>query len=415
MFVDQDLTMDKIKMFLEHWWVALAMITLTPFFWLAAQFFAEYANIINGNFFKIWLAANMTWTGADPYSPADWLNGHQAAGSNWVPEKGFLYPLPVAYLLSPLGLFSPHVAYIVWASLSMLACATAIFMLVNAWDESRLKVFALLLLIAAFLFAPMLETVGKGTIGGLLLIGVACAIELFRRKKSFAGGILFSILLLKPQLGVPILAVMGLWMLIRRDWHGLSGMAAGALLLFLIGAAGDLQWVEKFMQASQQKFGLAFGAQPTLFSMASLLCANGSACTLWMAGLFSLALAAPVIYILYRKANELSALQVFSLAAPLGMLGTPYLWSYDHVLLIIAFVWLAYQLIRRTEKYTFAMLFLIVLDIAAGTGLYFRGILSERDFWNFVTPLVTLILVVWFAMLPPLMPKITPEERAGAV
>jgi hypothetical protein len=197
-------------------------------------------------------------------------------------------------------------------------------------------------------------------------------------------------------------------MLMRRDWRGLSGMAVGALLLFLIGAAGDVQWVGKFVQTSQQKFGLAFGSQPTLYSMAALLCANESACTLWTGSLFSLALAAPVIYIVLRKSRELSALQVFSLAAPLGMLVTPYLWSYDHVLLIIAFVWLAYQLIRRTEKYTFAMLFLIAVDVAAGYGLYLRGLRPEKDFWSLGVPLAVLILVMWFVLLPSLVMKTEP-------
>lgn len=402
------MNIDKIKTFLACWWGILAIVALSPAFWVMAQFFAAHTSVLNSNFFKIWLAASMTWTGGDPYSAHDWVNGHLAAGSGWIPEKGFLYPLPLAYLLSPLGLLTPRTAYVAWAFLSMLACAGAIFVLVNAWDESRLKVFALLLLIAAFLFAPMLETVGKGTIGGLLLLAAACAIEFSRRGKAFFGGVFFALLLLKPQLGVPILAIISLWMLVRRDWCGLAGIVAGTLLLFLIGATGDLQWVRKFMQVSGQKFGLAFGSQPTMFSMASLLCANGQSCALWVGSLLSFSLAAPVIYILLRKAKGLSALQVFSLAAPLGMLATPYLWSYDHVLLIVTFVWLAYQLIRRTKKYTAGMLFLVAMDIAAGFGLYFSGLRPQGDFWNLITPLLAFILALCFVLLPPLLPETEP-------
>lgn len=402
--------MDAIKNFLNRWWVILALILLSPVFWTVAQVFAAHTDVPNSNFFKIWLAGHLVWSGADPYSPVEWVSGHLAAGSSWVPEKGFLYPLPLAYFLSPLGLLTPQTGYTVWAFLSMLGCAAAIFMLVNAWDEARLKVFSLLLLVALALFAPTLETLGKGTIGALLVFMAVCAIECFRRGKSLPGGMLLAFLLLKPQLGLPVLAGMGLWILVRRDWRGLSGMAAGALLLFLIGAAGDLYWVGKFLNVSGQKFGLAFGSQPTLFSLASLLCAGAEGCATGLGALLAFGLAGAVALLFFRKAKELSALQALSISAPMGMLVTPYLWSYDHILLLVPFTWIAYQLIRRTEKYIFAMLFLVVMDVAGGVGLVLQGASPQGDFWNFVIPLVTIGLSIWSALLPAL-PK--PEPVPG--
>lgn len=406
--------MDKLKIFFERWWIGLGLVVFIPILWLIAQSFVLYTDIPNSNFFKIWLAGNMILTGADPYSPADWLNGHLAFHSSWVPEKAFLYPLPLAYILSPLGLFPPAQAYTIWAFLSMLACVGAIFILVNQWEQPKLKLFAFLFIITIFFFAPMLETVGKGTIGALLLLAIAFACELLRREKSFFGGIVFSILLLKPQLGVPILAGIGLWMLFRRDWHGLSGVAAGTAILFIIGEVGDLLWVTKFLAVSQQKFGLAFGSQPTVFSMAGLVCANGPVCTLGLGSLLSLALGSCMARILFLKAGELSVVEAFSLAAPVGMLVTPYLWSYDHILLIIPLIWLVYQLILRTEKFTYAMLFLIAMDAVAGLGFFLQGVRPEKDFWNFTVPLLTLILVVCFVALPLRKPgNQLPQQMTG--
>lgn len=393
-------SVDKIRNFLERWWGLLALLAISLPGWFAARRLAAFTNIPNSNFFKIWLAGHLIWTGGNPYSPIDWINGHLAAGSTWIPEAGFLYPLPLAYLLAPFGLLSAHAGYIAWAFLSTLACAAAVIIMVNAWPETRLKVFSLLLLIAVFLFAPALETIGKGTIGAVLLLVAVCAIELFRRAKPFAAGLVFSILLLKPQLGVPILAGIGVWLAARRDWRALAGMATGAGLLFLSASARDIHWLTEFIQVSRQKLGETFGTQPTLFSAAALVCANGQACTLWLGALFSLALTLPIAYVLWRKANELSALQAYNLVAPLGLLITPYLWSYDHVLLVASFVWLAYQLILRTKKYVFAMFFLIAIDLIAGVGFFLTGLRPEKDFWSIVVPLVALLLVLWFSSRP---------------
>jgi hypothetical protein len=385
--------MEKVKIFLARWWVILGLLALIPFFLWFAQNLALFTNIPNSNFFKIWLAGHLAGQGNDPYSPAAWLNGHQAAGSTWIPEKAFLYPLPLAYILAPLGLTSLRDGYVLWAFLSLLACAASLFLLVNQWKESNLKLFSLPLLIAILLFAPALETAGKGTIGAVLLLGTVCAIELFNRNKPLMGGSFLSLLLLKPQLGAPILAITGVWLIFRRDWRGIAGIFLGGLLLLAVGLAGDAQWVGKFINISQQKLGLAFGSQPTVFSLASLLCTKDQTCTIGLGGIVSVGLIRWMAYLFFRKSRELSALVAISFAIPLGMLITPYLWSYDHILLVVPFAWLVYQIIRRTEKYIVAMLFLTLMDIAAAIGLYLQGFRPEKDFWSILVPALTLVLM----------------------
>jgi hypothetical protein len=390
--------MEKIKTFLERWGLLLGLALLIPCFLWAAQTLLAFTNVPNSNFFKIWLAGNLAWTGNDAYSPAAWFNGHQFAGSTWMPEKTFLYPLPLAYALAPLGALPLREGYVIWAFLSLLACAASIFLLVNQWPESKLKLFALPALLAVLLFAPTLETAGKGTLGAVLLLGIAGALELFKRKQPMLGGIFLSFLLLKPQLGAPILAVMGLWLVFRRDWRGIAGIFLGGLLLLAVGMAGDAQWVGKFVHISQQKLGLTFGAQPTLFSLASLVCTKDQSCAVGLGGILSLVLIWRLSHFFFRQSEKLSALVAISIAIPAGMLMTPYLWSYDHVLLVVPFIWLAYQIIRRTEKYIFAMLFLVVMDTAAGIGLYLQGLRPEKDFWSILVPFLTLLLVVGFAL-----------------
>lgn len=389
--------MAQFKTLLGRWWIPLVLLALAPAFWYVAQIFAEHTDIVNSNFFKIWLAGHLAATGGNPYSASDWLAGHLAFHSAWVPEKGFLYPLPLVYILWPFGMLPPQAAYRLWAFVSILACVAAIFILANQQQEFKLKLFATLLAIALLLFPPTLETIGKGTIGAILLLAGVGAIEFSRREKPFASGALFSVLLLKPQLGVPILGVIGLWMLIRRDWRGLSGLAGGSLFLFVLGALRDLHWVQEFLNISQQKLGSTFGDQPTLFSIATRLCSYQQNCTIGLGLLLSGLCVAGVAYLLFRKGKTLSALEVFSLAAPFGMLVTPYLWSYDHVLLLIPFIWLAYWLILRTKTYTVAMVFLVLMDALAAVGLSLQDF---KDFWNFIVPLSALLLTIAFVILP---------------
>ncbi len=405
--------MEKIKTFLGRWWMLLALLILAPLLWSIAQVVAQSTNIPNSNFFKMWLASHLVWTGADPYLPADWLNGHLAFNSTWMPEKAYLYPLPLAYLLAPLGLLSPLHAYRLWVFLSLWMAVIATFLFVNTWERAKSKIFALLLIIFFFFFAPLIQTVGKGTLGALLLLATACACELFRRRQSFWSGMVFSLLVLKPQLGVPILALLGLWMLFRRDWRGLVGMAAGGLILFAIGLAADLHWVTRFLGVSQQKFGLSFGTQPTIFSMASLLCSGVQSCTLALGGVLSLALAVWIAFIFFRKAQALSAMQTFAIAAPLAMLVTPYLWSYDHILLIVPLVGLSDQLIVRTKKFFFAVLFLIVIDVLAGFTFSLQNTPARMDFWSISVPLIILLLTTFFTLRP--LPEATAELSNAAL
>jgi hypothetical protein len=395
---------EKIKTFFARWWVLVALLILMPLLWPVALVVAQSTDIPDSNFFKMWLASHLVWTGGDPYSPVDWLNGHLAFHSTWIPEKAYLYPLPLAYLLSPLGLMMPLQAYKIWVFLSLLGFVMATFILVNQWEESKLKPFSLLLIVFFFFFAPVIQTVGKGTLGAFLLVGAACACELLKRQKPFWGGMFFAILLLKPQLGVPILTFMSLWMLFRRDWRALAGLAAGGALLFLIGELGDLYWLTRFLSVSQQKFGLSFGFQPTVFSMASLICNHQQTCTVGLGSALSLGLAACITHLFFLKAKEFSAVAAFGVAAPVGMLITPYLWSYDHILLLIPLIWLTYHWIVRTKKFVFAVLFLLIMDVLAGVGFFLQGLRPEKDFWNFVIPLCVMGLALFFILRP--LPKV---------
>jgi hypothetical protein len=400
--------MGKVVRFLKRWWVWLALLALSPLFWWFVQVDAARVYFPNTNFFKLWLAGHLAGIGSNPYSAQDWLNGHTVFGATWIPERIFLYPLPLAYLVIPLGWLALSQAYSVWAFLTLFAAAASLFLLIDLWEESRIKIFALPMMVALLFFAPMLEAPGKGTLGGLLLLAMVLSLYLFKHRMWMIGGMLSALLLVKPTFGAPALILLGLWFLSRREWRGIVGIIAGSLFLYALGAVVNPQWPLQFLGMGQQKVGEYLGSQPTLLNAAGFICQRSLVCSYGLGAALSLVLIGVVTFLIFRKTRPLDFLEAISLILTTSLLVTPYLWSYDFVLLIIPLSWIVHQLILRTKSYWVPILFLIVLDIAAGAGLYLQSQSPQKDFWNILLPLALLGVLIWL-----LRSSHPPAEKPG--
>jgi len=401
--------MRKIKEFLRRWWVWLAVIALSPFIWWYVHAGAARVDFPNTNFFKLWIAGYLTSVGNNPYSAQDWLNGHRLFRSTWIPEPIFLYPLSLAFFLIPIGFLSLPIAYYVWAFLTLLATALSLFLLVDLWEEDRLKIFALPMLIAMFFFAPVLEVPGKGTLGGFLLLAMVLTVYLLKSQWWTAGGMLSALLLIKPTFGVPALFLLGLWFLSRRVWQGVAGIVAGGLILYGIGALADPQWPVVFLRMGQMKIGEYLGLQPTILNLASFACHKDLICSYGLGLVLSAVLLIITILLIFSKKRLLTTLEAMSLILTVALLITPYLWSYDFILLIIPVSLIVHELILHSASYWVPISFLIALDFTAFLGLYLQGQSQFKDLWNVVLPLVILVLLIWLIKNPPA--KIPSESK----
>jgi len=401
--------MERIISFLKRWWVWPALLALSPLFWWYVQVGAASVNFPNTNFFKLWLAGHLAGIGSNPYSLQDWFNGHTAFGATWIPEGIFLYPLPLAYFLIPLGWLALSQAYSVWAFLTLLATTASLFLLIDLWEESRLKIFALPMMVALFFFAPMLEAPGKGTLGGLLLLAMVLSLYLFNHRMWLIGGMLSALLLVKPTFGAPALILLGLWFLSRREWRGIVGIITGSLFLYALGAVVNPQWPLQFLVMGQQKVGEYLGTQPTALNVAGFFCQRSPACSYGLGAAVSLVLIGVVVFLIFRKTRLLDSLEAMSLILTTSLLVTPYLWSYDFVLLIIPLSWIVHQLILRTKSYWVPILFLITLDIIAGAGLYLQSVSPQKDLWNILIPMALMGMLIWM-----IQPFSNTTEKAGS-
>ncbi len=393
--------MDKIKIFLERWWMVLVLVAALPFFYSIAINNERSVDYVNNGFFTFWLSGRMNWTGAHPYSSVDWVGGHHANGATWIPNQIFPYPLPLALLMAPLGLLSMQHAYIVWNILSQVIVALSILWLTTFWQGLNRRAFAVVLLVAVTLNSNIHLMLLTGTISALFLVFLVLALYFMEKRRDLAAGIMLSLLALKPPF-LAIVVLIGLWLLFRRNWKAIGGIILGGLVLLGIGMLQDLRWVEKFRGASENLFNIRLGNQPTLISYSRLACGGDLTCALAIYILATVALTGLYVWLVWRKRDALTPLKVFSAAIALGVLLPPYIWSYDYVLLVIPLCTICFELVRRRESYLYATLFLLVLDaLSLGMVTLFwsnpesDALTIQRDMWSIWVGILVLVAAWW--------------------
>jgi hypothetical protein len=227
-------------------------------------------------------------------------------------------------------------------------------------------------------------------------------------------------LALKPPL-LTVVVLIALWLLFRRNWKALGGVALGGLGLLVIGLIQDPAWLQKFRGASENLLGMRLGNQPTILSYTRLGCSGALNCALFLYGLSVLLLVGLFAWLVWKNRTRLSPLMVFSLAISLGVLLPPYLWSYDYTLLIIPICYIVFELIRRRETYVHATLFLLFFDVLSiiGLVLFWKNPASEaltiqRDMWSIWVAILVLTLTSWmvFHASPETRPDV-PQAVSG--
>jgi hypothetical protein len=282
-----------------------------------------------------------------------------------------------------------------------------ILWLASRWEGLNKRLYALFLLFAIVLNGNVYLGLMTGTIAALLLAFLTLALFFFETKRQFWGGFALALLALKPPL-LTVVILLGLWLLIRRNWRAIAGGLVGGLALLGIGLIQDIHWVSKFMGAGGNLLSMRVGNQPTILSYTRLACDGNMNCAMTAYIVIVILLATLFAWILWKNHAKLTPLMAFSLAIPLGVLLPPYLWSYDYALLVIPICYVAFELVRRRESYLFATLFLLVLDLLAMIGLTLfwmnpesTALTIQRDMWSLWTGLYVLAAAWWLVLRAP--------------
>jgi hypothetical protein len=239
------------------------------------------------------------------------------AGEEWS------YPPSMLLLGAPLGLLPITWAYVIWTAATMAAL----------WAAIRLPGLPVTVGLMAVLGPATITNLALGQNGALsaaLLVGGLMVLP----TRPILAGVLIGLLTMKPQLG--LLLPVGL--LASRNWRAIAAAALTTATLVIVTAAlfGWGSWVA-FLTVTQPMmreimeapYGAGYQVHGiTVFLLARALGA-GINVAYWVQAVAALA-AACLCWLAWRR-NDVDQSSRVALTVVLGLLATPYAWSYDMV------------------------------------------------------------------------------------
>ncbi|QEA15610.1 glycosyltransferase family 87 protein [Novosphingobium ginsenosidimutans] len=300
--------------------VLLYIPGLIFFLLVSLDFLPIRAGTTGTDFVSFWTAAKLTLEGKSPYD----LETFYAAQSGSI--YSFLYPPPFLVVVLPFGGLPYTISLLFW-----IAIGGIIFTLL-AKRISPSSVWPILAMPALIINA------GHGQNGALvaaLFIGATLTID----TRPFFSGLLLGCLIIKPHFGLlfPVAFLCG-----RRWWVIIGGISGAAILatasVLILGPQAWIEFLSKGGEAISQLEDNAL-LLPKLVSAFGAIRASGG--PLWLAysiqGIWAAAAACSVAYA-WLKTDAQFAMAVLATGA---VLATPFVYSYDLIVLLIPLAWLA--------------------------------------------------------------------------
>lgn len=383
------------KKFLSKFWYIFLIPFLAVIFFIIAVRIVNPVEYPNSDFFTFWLAGHFAILGQDPYISSIWLGGHAQFEATWIPNTTFIYPFPLALLFVPLGSLPLYQAFVVWVVLSQFMIFSSIVILLRLNPKPLMKQFMLPLLAGLVLYRPTIITLIDGQLSGLLLLLLAVLVYLWEKGNWWQGSLLLPILVLKPNLGGPIILLLSFYLVLRKQISSLLAEGTTGLALMIAGLIQNHNWIIEFWKAGNMKLSQTFGFSPTIWGASMFFCNYKLNCSLAYGGLVSLLLLIGYLYLIIRKQKVLSPIWTASLAITITLLLTPYTWPYDQLLLVIPIVAITMGLAKAECKFlptaliflSIDIMMLILLDISAKI---------QMEIWNVAVPLFILGLLIWY-------------------
>ncbi len=375
-----------------RWRLALALAALAV---VGAYSLARFIVLGNGwvgpesDFFTFWAAGWVVGHGGNPYDPAQWQAVHQAFQAHFMPNPTCPYPLPTAVLFAPLGFLSETNAAIVWVTLSQVCLLAATVAIANAVSWWRALRFAPFLVLGLALFRPAVATMMVGQMGGLLAFIIALAAWLWSREQWFWGGFALGWLLVKPAGPALFLLAAAGWLLWRRQWRGLAGMAATLFLSLLVTEllqpAWPIDWLTSLWHKTLVSVGLTY--PPTIWGVLALALNLAPFWTV-VAGVLSAGGLVAGLWAVTRLPPVQQWLGMLGVVLPLALMVSPYLWSYDHVVVWPVLVVILARLDERGWPVSALAGGLLAFDLFT-LGLLWVAYRLGYDIWGILVPLAT--------------------------
>lgn len=382
----------------------IVLIVIGTLFLIAAWFGAEKLSGLRNHykdldFFTLWLGGRLAAQGQNMYDETIWISAHALYGSTWVENPFFVYPYPAALLFIPLGVLPIEIASTIWIFLSICMIVLSIVFLLSTWRSNRKDVFLVPLLAGTVIYRPGFLTVLHGQLDGLLFFILSLAVYCCSKGKQRAVCFLLPVLLIKPNLGGPILVVYALWLLLHHHWEAISHLIIESLGILLIPLMFFPGWIHEFIQSSLYK-SEDQNLFPNLRGLAGLVCGEKAACFNPVWGIISLLLLSGLLFWMLRQKERLTSSSILALGIVITLLVTPYLRAYDLILLLIPVIMCLGQVSEGKTGFTKVTVLYLCFSLFS-LGLLFLATMLGHDIYSVFLTVGVLFFLVWTILKPP--------------
>ena len=398
-----------LQTILRRSWLPIAIVLLVAVCYVVAMRIVNSVDYKNQytDFFPFWLAGNLVTRGQSPYDMLQWTLGYAQNNVGVMLDHSFLYPLPLSLIFTPLGILPLRAANILWVTITQLVIVWSLLVLLTIEGSPNAKYLFLPSLVGIVFFRPAILTLTSGHISGLLLLFLTACLFLLERKKMFWGGFLLAFVALKPNIGGPLIVLLSIWLLSRKQFTSLLGLLAGGVTLMAIGFVQDPHWIVEYLKIGNTKLAGTFGGSPTFWGLAALVCRNQMRCTLPIGGAATLLVLAVFGWLIFR-ARITRPLTAISIVVTLTLLITPYTWTYDQLLLLIPIITITFAIGKLKRGFLPAAFLFLAIDILTIILLIFNTML-DVEILNAVIPL--LVLALCLVLIPEMSRnKLRPSE-----
>jgi hypothetical protein len=362
-------------------WMLVPLVVLSAAMLVGAhyRFLTSPARYVNEDFMTLWCGGRAVIEGIDPYDPDAWSALRARYGSTWMPNPRLPYPIWTAWLMVPFAALALDWAAACWLAFCELLVGACCLALMTQFGPHKptLPEFGLVVL-GAFAFRGTITNLINGQFTIVLLAVLTAFLVLSERKMPFWAGVALSGIAFKPNVFLVCAPLVALALAQRRAWRVLAGCGAGGAALLLMGWIADPGWLWPWL-AVRGKTEATFKT-PTVWGLAYDLFPA------WWP-VVGLCLAVLVVvfvgwFVLWHR--ELGVRQVVPLAIGGSLVVTPYVWAYEHALLLIPlvllFVWI--------EERKLAWAVWILGSVVVPWTLYWVAIQRERDTMSWLVPLL---------------------------
>ena len=285
------------------------------------------------DFFCLYQGARSLVIGLDPYDEVAWRS---TVGGPYPDPRGgvamppcpgrYGYPLWSAVLLVPLGALPIEIASSLWMAVSIGAAVLGSALAWRAFGGTSR--YAGIFGVSVVMSQPFWIFLLSGQSSGMLLGLAGTVAWAIARERERLGGVALALLAFKPQTSVITIPVVFFQALATRRRRFIVAATVAAALLIVVPLLFVRDWPFEWLGEVSGRRLRVITQMPTAWGFAAQTVGDATWGAAFLAGT-----ALVTALIAWGRADRVT---VFVLTLPLSLLATPYAWTYDYLVLAVA-------------------------------------------------------------------------------